>query len=87
MSASGMRFLKRYLKRNKEGDMKTEKIGIEGMHCGHCSALVKNSISLVKGVKDVDVSAGEATVVFDEGVTERTKLEEAVTRFGYKIKD
>jgi copper chaperone CopZ len=67
--------------------MKTEKIGIEGMHCGHCADLVKNSLSIVDGVKAIDVKVGLATVEFDENVTEREELEKAVTRFGYKIRD
>ena len=71
----------------KEDNMKTEKLNIEGMHCGHCSALVKNSLSIVKGVKSSDVQVGSVIVEYDENITERSKLEDAVTRFGYKIKE
>ena len=67
--------------------MKTEKLSIEGMHCGHCAALVRKSISIVEGVKDADVEFGSATVEYDENITDREKIEKAVTRFGYKIKE
>ncbi len=67
--------------------MKTEKLSIEGMNCGHCAALVKNSLSLVEGVKSSEVTVGSAIVQYDENITERAKLEDAVTRFGYKIKN
>jgi copper chaperone CopZ len=67
--------------------MKTEKLSIEGMHCGHCAALVRKSISIVDGVKGADVEFGSATVEYDENVTDREKIEKAVTRFGYKIKE
>lgn len=67
--------------------MKTEKLSIEGMHCGHCSALVKNSLSLVKGVSATDVSVGLATVDYDETITNKAELEVAITRFGYKIRE
>jgi copper chaperone CopZ len=67
--------------------MKTEKLSIEGMHCGHCTALVKKSISIVDGVKVADVDLGSATVEYDENITDREKIEKAVTRFGYKVKE
>jgi copper chaperone len=65
--------------------MKTEKLKIEGMHCGHCAALVKKSLSIVEGVSTADVEVGTATVEYDENRTDREKLEKAVTRFGYKV--
>ena len=67
--------------------MTTESFHIEGMHCGHCSALVKNSLSLVKGVFSSEVNVGGATVVYDENETTREEIEKAVTRFGYKVTD
>jgi copper chaperone CopZ len=67
--------------------MTTDRLHIEGMHCGHCTALVKNSLSLVKGVVSSEVDVGGATVVYDENETTRREIEKAVTRFGYRITD
>ena len=67
--------------------MTTEKLHIEGMHCGHCTAIVKNSLSLVQGVFSSEVNVGGATVVYDENETTREEIEKAVTRFGYKVTD
>jgi copper chaperone CopZ len=67
--------------------MTTETLSIEGMHCGHCSSLVKNALSLVRGVVSSDVRVGLVTVVYDENVTGRNDIEKAVTRFGYKVRE
>lgn len=67
--------------------MKTEKLSIEGMHCGHCAALVRKSLSIVDGVKSAEVGVGSAIVEYDENVTDRDIIEKAVTRFGYKVKE
>lgn len=65
--------------------MKVETLRIEGMHCGHCAAMVKKSLEMLNGVKNADVSLGKATVIYDEELNDRDDLEGAVTRFGYKI--
>lgn len=67
--------------------MKTEKLNISGMHCGHCVDLIRNSLSIVKGISETNVLVGSATVSYDETVTSRTEIEKAVTRFGYKVLD
>lgn len=67
--------------------MKTEKLNIQGMHCGHCTDLVKNSLSLVKGITEMAVTVGSATISYDETVATRDEIEKAITRFGYKILD
>lgn len=65
--------------------MKVETLSIEGMHCGHCAAMVKKSLEMLNGVKNADVSLGKATVIYDEELNDRDDLEGAVTRFGYKV--
>jgi copper chaperone CopZ len=57
------------------------------MHCGHCADLIKNSLSIVEGVSETDVSVGKVTVTYDEDVATRKAIEDAITRFGYKIRD
>ena len=65
--------------------MKVETLTIEGMHCGHCAAMVKKSLEMLRGVKNADVSLGRATVIYDEELNDREEIEGAVTRFGYRI--
>lgn len=67
--------------------MKTEQLKIGGMHCGHCQDLIRNSLSIVKGVSMSSVGEGTVTVTYDETVAEREDIEKAITRFGYKILD
>ena len=67
--------------------MTTEKLNIKGIHCGHCADLVRNSLSLVKGISASNVGVGSATVTYHETVTSREEVEKAITRFGYKILD
>jgi copper chaperone CopZ len=67
--------------------MKLEKLHIEGMHCGHCAAMVKKSLEIVDGVDFCDVGAGEATVRYDEEKATHEDLVRAITRFGYKVSD
>jgi copper chaperone CopZ len=67
--------------------MKTETLGIDGMSCGHCTAMVKKSLEMVQGVSFADVQIGSATVSYDEAVTTKEELEGAVTRFGYRIRN
>jgi copper chaperone CopZ len=67
--------------------MTTEKLNIQGMHCGHCTDLIRNSLSLVKGITTTSVGVGSATVTYDETVTSRDEIEKAITRFGYKVLD
>jgi copper chaperone CopZ len=67
--------------------MKTETLNIEGMTCGHCTAMVKKSLEMVRGVSAAEVSIGSATVSYEDATATRKELEAAVTRFGYKIRD
>lgn len=67
--------------------MKEEKFAISGMHCGHCTKMVKNSIELVPGVTEAEVTLGSAKVLFDENAASKEDLEKAITRFGYKVRD
>ncbi len=67
--------------------MKDETLSIEGLHCGHCTGLIKNSLELVKGVESAEVTLKSARVRYDEELATREALEAAVTRFGYKVTD
>jgi copper chaperone CopZ len=67
--------------------MQTELLKVSGMTCGGCVSKVTNALKTVSGVGDVKVSlsAGKATVQFDERRTSPDKLKSAVTGAGYAV--
>ncbi len=65
--------------------MKDETLRMDGLHCGHCTALVKNSVELVKGVESALVTLKSVRVRYDEEIATREDIVAAVTRFGYKV--
>lgn len=67
--------------------MQTEIVKVTGMTCGGCISTVTHALKAVSGVGDVDVSlsAGEATVQFDERLTSPEKLKSAVNGAGYGV--
>lgn len=70
--------------------MKTELLKVTGMTCDGCISKVTNALKAVSGVSDVKVSlsAGEATVQFDEQRATHDQLESALKGAGYnKVHD
>ena len=69
--------------------MHTESLKVTGMTCGGCTANVTQALKAVAGVQDVQVSlsAGEATVQFDERRASSDTLRSAVKRAGYGVGD
>ena len=67
--------------------MQTEIVKVTGMTCGGCTSKVTNALKAVTGVGDANVSlsAGEATVQYDERVTSPEKLKLAVKGAGYGV--
>jgi copper chaperone CopZ len=67
--------------------MQTELLKVTGMTCGGCISNVTHALKAVSGVSDVKVSlsAGEATVQFDERLTSSDKLKSAVKGAGYGV--
>ena len=75
------------IKGNYKGEINmSKKINIEGMMCAHCAARVKNALSRIDGVKDVDVSVEEnrATVTLSSAVSDDV-LKSAVETEGYVV--
>lgn len=75
------------IKSKYKGEIKmTKKINIEGMMCAHCAARVKNALSRIDGVKDVDVSVEEnrATVTLSSDVSDDV-FKSAVETEGYVV--
>ena len=58
------------------------------MHCHSCEAKIKENISFVRGIKDLDIYLKTQTVeiVYDPAKTSETKIEEAFKKLGYPVK-
>jgi len=71
----------------RNNNMQTEIVRVKGMNCGGCISTVTHALKAVSGVSEADVSlsAGEATVKFDERLTSREKLKSAVKGAGYGV--
>jgi copper chaperone len=69
--------------------MQTEFLKVTGMTCGGCTTNVQHALQAVYGVGDVKVSlsAGEATVHYDERLTSPDRLKSAVKGAGYGVVD
>ena len=67
--------------------MQTELLKITGMTCGGCGSKITGALKAVSGVGDVNVSlsAGEATVRYDERLTSPDQLKSAVKGAGYGV--
>lgn len=60
-------------------------LSLPGMDCAACPITVKTALKKVEGVSEVDVSykAKEATVTFDDALTDVEALTEATANAGY----
>ena len=67
--------------------MQTETLTVTGMTCGGCTSNVTHALKAIPGVGDVTVSlsAGEATVRYDERQTSPDQLKSAVKGAGYGV--
>lgn len=60
---------------------------VDGMTCGHCAASVREEISEIPGVENVDVTVGTgAVVVTSSAALERDSVSDAVTEAGYTLR-
>ena len=65
--------------------MKTQKLTIEGMHCGHCVMSVRKELSKIENLVVQDVQIGTARVQFDETQVKESDLAKAVDEAGYRL--
>ncbi len=64
--------------------MSTSKYTVTGMTCGHCELSVREEVSEVAGVQDVEVSATTGTlIVTSSGPVDDTQIIRAVDEAGY----
>ncbi len=67
--------------------MTEAKIQIEGMSCQHCVMRVKQAIEGLNGIKNLDVTVGQASITFDESKLLKKDIEDAIVKAGYKVRD
>ncbi|MGA4541211.1 heavy-metal-associated domain-containing protein [Uniformispora flossi] len=66
--------------------MSTASFTVTGMTCGHCVASVKEEVSEVPGVQEVQVElASGLLTVSAEGAVDAAAVEAAVTEAGYAL--
>jgi copper chaperone CopZ len=67
--------------------MQTQLLKVTGMTCGGCASNVTRALKTITGVGDVkvSVSAGEATVQYDERLASPDQMKAAVKRAGYGV--
>ena len=67
--------------------MQTEIVKVTGMTCGGCTSKVTDALKAIAGVGEAEVSlsAGEATVQYDERLTSPDQLKSAVKGAGYGV--
>jgi len=65
--------------------MKTETIAISNLKCEGCASTIKNSISSLLGVKEVEVNndLSNVTVKYDEGDISHKKITQKLASIGY----
>lgn len=64
--------------------MSTTKYAVTGMTCGHCELSVREEVSEVAGVQDVEVSATTGTlIVTSSGPVDDAQILHAVDKAGY----
>src|SRR5438876_4621304 len=69
---------------------KTVEIDVSGnMICGMSMPIMKKALKKVKGVESVDIDVNEkkAIVTFNDSETDLSKLEDALTKAGFKADD
>ncbi len=66
--------------------MKTVRLNIEGMSCGHCQQTVEKALRNQSGVRSatVHLQEGAAEVEFDPAAVSPEQLAAAVTEEGYR---
>jgi copper chaperone CopZ len=62
-------------------------IRLEGMHCHHCEAAIRKTLSSMSGVLEVEVdfNSSQASVLYNPQNVTVQQLVSAVTRAGYRV--
>ncbi|MBO8138080.1 MAG: heavy-metal-associated domain-containing protein [Desulfotomaculum sp.] len=67
--------------------MTEEKIKVNGMSCGHCTAAVEKALRALPGVEKAAANLEEksVTVTYDPGKTSREGIIKAIEEEGYEV--
>lgn len=65
----------------------TDTISVPEIHCDHCKRAIEGALGPLEGVTQatVDIPARRVTVTYDESVTSRDALVEAIEDQGYEV--
>ena len=58
---------------------------IEGMKCSGCANRVKNALSLINGVKHINVSLEEKCATFKVKNITNEEIEKVISELGFKV--
>lgn len=67
--------------------MKSVKLDVSGMSCGHCVHAVREALGAIPGVHVDEVRIGSASVTFDEGTVTVGAIVDAVGDAGYQASE
>ena len=70
--------------RNREEPMRSVRLEITGMSCGHCVARVSKTLSALEGLEVEDVRIGSANLRYDPERQSLEEILEAVRDVGYE---
>jgi copper chaperone CopZ len=61
-------------------------IRVEGMHCHRCEQKIKDALTPLPGVHEVEIdfASGQASVLFSRGAVTVAELLQSVTEVGYR---
>lgn len=65
--------------------MKSVKLEIKGMSCGHCVNSVEGAVKTLGAKGKVDLAANTATIEYDENQTSLEAIKEAIEEQGYTV--
>lgn len=67
--------------------MNTTSIKVEGMTCAHCKSAVEGALGKLSGVEkaEVDLSANEVSVEYEEDKVSVEEMNEAIEDQGYDV--
>ncbi len=67
--------------------MNTTSIKVEGMTCGHCKSSVEGALGKLAGVSkaEVDLSANQVAVEYEEDKVTVNEMNEAIEDQGYDV--
>ena len=58
---------------------------VPGIHCGHCAAAIREELSSVEGVEDIDVDLDAKVVTVRGHALTDEALREAIEEAGYEV--